>query len=303
VKDSGGTNATGSPFSSSSLKAPWNSLIRQSSPRVAHSTPHRPHRKPEAVRYGVTIDLRMTVLKRLAAGADARFSESYLINPIANDYHCQPRHVWEVLWGLLSEGLLYLDRNGQSGSDNWQWRLSTLGQVVASGSTRWEPRDVDGYLRRLRANKNPVDTIALRYMEEALRAFAARCYLASSVMLGTASERVVIELASSVARYIGQPQAKKLSELLTRPWTAQFNLFTEMRKHMETVRKAAPEGMADAVTLDAVADLLRVARNEAGHPTGTMIDEDTAYTHLQLGARYVLKMTDLTAWLDQRPAR
>lgn len=145
------------------------------------------------------IDLRMTVLKRLAAGADARFNESYFINPIANEYHCQPRQVWEVLWGLVSEGLLYLDRNGQSGSDNWQWRLSTLGQVVASGSTRWEPRDVDGYLRRLRANKNPVDKIALRYMEEALRAFAARCYLASSVMLGTAPERVVIELASSVA--------------------------------------------------------------------------------------------------------
>jgi hypothetical protein len=49
------------------------------------------------------------------------------------------------------------------------------------------------------------------------------------------------------------------------------------------------------LTLDAVADLLRVTRNDAGHPTGRRIDEDTAYTHLQMAARYLQKMTALEA--------
>jgi len=47
--------------------------------------------------------------------------------------------------------------------------------------------------------------------------------------------------------------------------------------------------------LDAVADLLRVATNDARHPTGRRIDEDTAYTHLQMAARYLQKMTALEA--------
>lgn len=72
---------------------------------------------------------------------------------------------------------------------------------------------------------------------------------------------------------------------------------------METVRKAAPEGMADAVTLDASLTCCAWPATRPGTQPETMIDEDTAYTHLQLGARYVLKMTDLAAWLDQRPAR
>lgn len=61
------------------------------------------------------------------------------------------------------------------------------------------------------------------------------------------------------------------------------------------MRPQLPENLADTLTLDAVADLLRVTRNDAGHPTGRRIDEDTAYTHLQMAARYLQKMTALEA--------
>ena len=72
-----------------------------------------------------------------------------------------------------------------------------------------------------------------------------------------------------------------------------------MRKQLEPIRIELPGGLADTVTLDAVADLLRVTRNEAGHPTGADIDEDTAYTHLQMAARYIQKMTDLQEHLRE----
>ena len=50
---------------------------------------------------------------------------------------------------LVGDGLIYLDTAGQgSGTDNWRWRLSEVGQRVAKGGI-WEPRDPDGYLVRL----------------------------------------------------------------------------------------------------------------------------------------------------------
>jgi hypothetical protein len=46
------------------------------------------------------------------------------------------------------------------------------------------------------------------------------------------------------------------------------------------------------------ADLLRTARNEAGHPTGKPIDEGTAHTHLYIGAELLQKMTTLRAYFE-----
>jgi hypothetical protein len=194
---------------------------------------------------------------------------------------------------LVADGLVYLNPSIQ-GPDNWRWQLSATGIEVANGGP-WNPRDITGYLRRLRQHSPPVDTVAIKYMEEALRAFNARCYLATSVMLGVASERVVLGLAQSVVDARGD-QAKKLRDALENPRTSQATRFTELRKQLEPLRTQLPSGLADTLTLDAIADLLRLTRNEAGHPTGTAVDEDTAFIHLQMAAGYVQKMTALEAF-------
>ena len=224
--------------------------------------------------------VRSRVLQRLAMGVDARFGESYFARWQSNELQCRPQQVMEALWGLVSEGLVYIDTSGQgSGTDNWWWRLSSTGAIAAHGGS-WEPRDIDGYLKRLRAHRPGVDDVAVRYVEEALRAFNARCYLATSVMLGVASERVINDLGYVLVGAVGQ-KATKLSKLLSNPTSRLASQFDEMRKLL--VQMDLPDGLTDTLTLDAVADLLRVSRNNAGHPTGAVIDEDTAYTHLQMG--------------------
>jgi hypothetical protein len=195
--------------------------------------------------------------------------------------------------GLVGDGLVYLDPAGQ-GPDNWQWRLSETGIEVISGGV-WEPRDPEGYLRRLRSHSPPVDIVAVDYVAEALRAFNARCYLATSVMLGVASERVIDGVERALVEAKGD-SARKLRAALENPRTSQFSRFTELRKQLEPLRDSLPEGLGDTLTLDAVADLIRLTRNEAGHPTGVAVDEDTAYTHLQMAARYIQKMTSLEAF-------
>jgi hypothetical protein len=240
------------------------------------------------------MELRRQILEHLGTPhADSRFGHAYLARTIADEAGCRPPLVWEALWGLVGEGLVYLDPAGQD-ADNWQWRLSATGiQAISRGA--WEPRDQEGYLRRLRGHSPPVDSVAVAYVAEALSAFNARCYLATSVMLGVASERVLDGLARALVDARGD-SAKKLRAALENPRTSQLTRFTELRKQLEPMRPNLPEGLGDTLTLDAVADLLRLTRNEAGHPTGTTVDEDTAYTHLQMAARYIQKMTSLEAF-------
>ncbi|WP_433513685.1 hypothetical protein ACQP2T_60740 [Nonomuraea sp. CA-143628] len=44
----------------------------------------------------------------------------------------------------------------------------------------------------------------------------------------------------------------------------------------------------------------RLITSTAGHPRGRAVDEDTAYTHLQMAARYLGKMTALAAHFAQQ---
>ena len=249
----------------------------------------------------MTIDVRTAVLRRLASPhADTRFNEAYLVRPLATELGCKPHQVLEALWGLVGEGLAYLDPAGQgSGTDNWRWRPSAAGIAAATGGS-WEPRDVDGYLKRLRAHRPQVDDVAIAYVAEALRAFNARCYLATSVMLGVASESVINGLGRAIVAVRGE-KAAQLEKLLDSSASRLGRQFDEMRKQL--VQMDLPDGLTDTLTLDAVADLLRISRNSVGHPTGAAVDEDTAYTHLQMAARYLQKVTMLQAHLEAQAAR
>ncbi|MDT5046854.1 MAG: hypothetical protein QOG75_2714 [Mycobacterium sp.] len=80
-----------------------------------------------------------------------------------------------------------------------------------------------------RGRPRPAGKVAVRYVEEALRAFNARCYLARSVMLGVASERAVNDLGHALAAALGS-KATKPSRLLTSPISQLAAQLNEMRK-------------------------------------------------------------------------
>lgn len=249
----------------------------------------------------MTADVRRAVLQRLGVGGASRFGRPYLVGPLSQEVGCAETEVWEALWGLVGDGLVYLDTAGQgSGTDNWQWYLSAVGKRVAMGGT-WEPRDPDGYLNRIHREIPDLDELVELYLTEALQSFDGRCYLATSVMLGVAAERAFLVMAQSYAasRMAG---AEAMAKELSKPRSNYFALWTEFRKRIEPIRQRLPDGLADALTLDAIADLIRLTRNEVGHPTGRQIDEDTARVHLTIAPMYLRKMHQLAAHFAQMPA-
>jgi hypothetical protein len=247
-------------------------------------------------------EIRDAVLQRLAQGEDSRFGESYLPMATARAITARLTDVWEALWGLMGDGLIFLDPAGQSQSsswDNWRWQLTDAGRQTATEGT-WEPHDPARFLARLRDRSPGLADEAIAYFEEALPAFNARCYLASSVMLGVAAEQVFGRLA---AAFVGAhpSETDRLKRLLSDS-SSHYRRFDEFRKRLEPIRATVPEGLADAITLDAVADLLRVTRNAAGHPTGQQVDEEVAYTHLVMAAMLLAKMTELAEHFEQQAA-
>ena len=81
-----------------------------------------------------------------------------------------------------------------------------------------------------------------------------------------------------------------MAKVLTNPGKHHYAQWVEFRKRIEPLRSSLPEGVGDNLTFDAVADLIRVTRNEAGHPSGQQIDEDTARVHLTIAPVLLKKM-------------
>lgn len=79
-------------------------------------------------------------------------------------------------------------------------------------------------------------------------------------------------------------------------------LWAGLRKRIEPVRHELPDRLADALTLDAIAGLVRLTRNGVGHPAGRKIDEDTARIHLAIAPVCLRKMQLLLAHCVGMPA-
>jgi hypothetical protein len=162
--------------------------------------------------------------------------------------------------------------------------------------------DPDGYLKRLMQIPG-LDPRVPVYAREALLAFEGRCYLACAVMLGVASEAAFDSLVIALERWDGlkAAEAERFRNALEgRQLAARFE---EFRKRLSPKKPQLPPELSDGleIILDGVLDLLRINRNDAGHPTGRQIDEGTAYTSIQLLERYLGRLCALKTFFEANP--
>lgn len=235
--------------------------------------------------------LRRDALRAVGVGRDNRFGEGYLIGRLRESTGASSTELWEVLWALLADGLLFIDRRGQSAPENWHWVVSRRGRAALQDED-YVPHDPEGFLTELSDRNEGMDDLVLTYAREALHAFNAQCYLASSVMVGVASERALLLLMEAFASTLEGAERQKFDEVLNHPRRGIYFKFDEFRKRLEPRKPELPEWIRDslALHLDAVADLLRVARNDSGHPTGRHLDGGTAYVNLRMFGRYTEKL-------------
>ena len=245
------------------------------------------------------------LLKRLAGGGDTRLSviRVYFPGEVASQVlNGRPgsHDVYQAVWSLIKQGLAYLDCSDLHAS-NWSLHLSESCRSAARDG-ECNPYNSDDYLKALAKKVPDASPAVLQYAREALISFRNGCYLASAVMLGVASEAAFLEMAGSLGNLLQDDEEKRFREVIRSQKQNYLTKFAEFRKRIEAHKSQLPAELADnmALTMDAVLDLLRVYRNESGHPTGKQIGWDDAFTTLHMFPSLLKKLYDLKAFLEQQ---
>lgn len=171
------------------------------------------------------------------------------------------RRFRELLWRLINSGVLVQGLD----SSNEQWpflSVTELGEdyLQDRGSDVYDP---DRYVEQLAA-KHPVDEVESRFLYQAIAAFHADLPDAAAVMLGAAAERLILVLSDAIAD-ADSTVAARIEKEANR---SALSLLTYVSKYIEDRKGRLPRRLREQVstTFAGIASIVRIARNDAGHP-------------------------------------
>ena len=205
------------------------------------------------------------------------------------------------VWSLIGQGLAYLDYTPRS-FEFWDL-IPTARGVAAVGDLDINPDDPEYVESLCRRIPSLSDTVKV-YVGEASSAYKVGLYRASAVMLGVASEAVTLEVAGVLGQRIQRDQAKRYLRIVHDPKKSYHAKLEEFWKKLKSNKDSFPVDLPDGLdsTITAVCDLLRVYRNDAGHPTGKVVDRNLCQRHLGIFVPYAEKLYELKACLETLPA-
>jgi len=206
----------------------------------------------------------------------------------------------EIMWELIIQGVLL---PGVSDSQPGLPFLTLTGygeQVVALGEI--QPHDPDGYLTLLKTEIPSLDVEIERYITESLQAYRRGLLLSSAVTMGVASEKAFILLHEELTNSITDPiKKKKFLDLQASYKTKQK--FDAVKKELISNKSKYPRNISENLEthLDTIFQVIRVTRNEVGHPTGKILNRSEVFVRLQLFVEYTKIVYQLIDWLQLNP--
>jgi hypothetical protein len=159
-----------------------------------------------------------------------------------------------------------------------------------------DPANPDGYMNHITA-KGSLNPTAQSYIEEALKTYNVGCFKATAVMVGAASESLVLETRDTLIiriQKLGKSPPRKLKD-----WKIKTILDT-IKQDLDAHKGNMPRKLSD--TFDAYwpafTQQIRAARNDAGHPTSIQpVTEDTVHASLLILPELVDLVGDLQTWI------
>jgi hypothetical protein len=206
----------------------------------------------------------------------------------------------DVFWDLFRQGAITPGLNDNNTNLPF-FRLSYFGQKTLASQSPWRFHDTSSYLALVLREAPDLSKQATVYLEEAAQAFYAQCLLASCVMLGVAAEAEFLRLLEDCE------QLPNIGKKFTR--TSRERMISEKIKHFldviidirKSLDKKATEGLDE--NFIAIQTVLRIARNEAGHPSPSNPSRENVYVYLQLFvpfARQLFRLKDALRDYDSR---
>lgn len=194
----------------------------------------------------------------------------------------------------------------RSGYLAWGYDLSNIdppfchitdrGRRVLATLSR-DPANPGGYLSHL-AKHAVLNAVAESYLREALDTFNAGSYKSAAVMVGAASESLVLALRDQLVakmQSLGQNPPAKLTG-----WRIK-SILDALEDVLTQKKKAIPNKLFESFESywPAFTQQIRAVRNEAGHPTSVApIDEPTVHAALLIFPELAHVATQLEAWIS-----
>jgi hypothetical protein len=244
----------------------------------------------------------LQVIEEIAARRGAVFDEAEVITEArkrlgAGDIETQHALLdsWQDLYrlGVVSWGLNA--ENQRNWSHPWV-HLTPMGKKTIANVSR-DPSNPRGYLATLELLLRP-GTIARSYIEEAVRTYAAGCDKATAVMVGAAAETLTIELRDAlVARMVSltKTPSRKLTD-----WRIK-TVLDGLEDELMGCKKAMPPNLFERFETfwAAFAGLLRMVRNDAGHPKAVdPVTRDAVHSTLLVFPEHAKLAVELTGWVS-----
>ena len=229
-------------------------------------------------------ELRPLVLEVLRRDGQTHLHAiDHQIRRVAPEYE---RHeilkVQEILWELLLQGIL------APGKNSLNLNLPFV-HVTEYGAQCLEEdalvlHDPDGYLGRLEQHVGtPLDDVVRESVRESLLAFLAGCYVAAVVVLGVAAERCLDLLIAAFSETIADQTRKGAFESALKGAARSLKRRSDVLCDELLSLSLPPKLLGDLdVQMSRLINIVRTARDDAGHPTVRTIDRDTAHANLLL---------------------
>jgi hypothetical protein len=196
----------------------------------------------------------------------------------------------EIFWDLFRQGIITLGLNDSN--PGWPFfRLSRFGQSETAHHP-YRFHDTGSYISMITKAVPDLLPAAKLYLEEAVAAFYSGCLLAATVMLGVAAEAEflrLVEVANANAE-IGKAFDKAVNERFIRSKIEAFR--KALGPRLSVLSKPAVEDLD--INLNAIQSIIRIARNDAGHPSGTVSpSREQVYVNLQMFVPFALQLSRL----------
>lgn len=188
----------------------------------------------------------------------------------------------DIFWDLFRQGYITLGKDDSNAA--WPFfRLSAFGARALQGQSPYRFHDTATFINMVRKEVPDLSSEAEVYLDEAVAAFYSGCMLASCVMLGVAAEAEFLRLLDTVA----SSRHSALFAKAQKPFFIRKKIDAFHLALSSIMSQLPPDATQDLETnLTMIQSVLRIARNDAGHPSGASPEREQVYVFLQLFAPY-----------------
>ena len=199
-----------------------------------------------------------------------------------------------IVWGdLFRSGIIWwgLDLHN---NDLPFLHITDKGKSTLENISR-DPSNPEGYMNYI--SDFHINDVASSYLREALETYNNNCFKASAVMIGAASESLILEIRDNFVAKITDKGETASSKFKDKRINAVIN---KISNEIETNKETMPDKLYDSfsVHFNSFIGQIRISRNDAGHPKSIFpVDEETVHSNLLIFPTLLKLVYGIDKWI------